>query len=150
EMLQILKDIAANRMPSVADLLKQGAQAPTVAAANPTTKKTLTAGVNRASGGAGAGKKEEGKAPPPAPTLTDTESSQEPMDDKGGDQPKGTKPPSRPSLRLPVTTIMGRPPKNNNADSQPTPAEDKVDQAVQEQKDLLAEFQKIADKLSEL
>src|SRR6201997_5276345 len=28
EMLQILKDISANRMPSVADLLKQSAQAP--------------------------------------------------------------------------------------------------------------------------
>src|SRR5262249_7254914 len=31
EMLQILKDISANRMPSVADLLKEAAQAPSVA-----------------------------------------------------------------------------------------------------------------------
>ena len=33
EMLQILKDISGNRMPSVADLLKQAAQAPTKVAA---------------------------------------------------------------------------------------------------------------------
>src|SRR5262249_57810662 len=31
EMLQILKDISGNRMPTVADLLKQAAQAPRVA-----------------------------------------------------------------------------------------------------------------------
>jgi len=150
EMLQILKDIASNRMPSVADLLKQGAQAPAVAAGNPTTKRTMTAGVSRASGSGSGGKKEEGKAPPPAPTIADTESTQEPMDDKGGDQKTGTKPPSRPKLGLPMTTVMGKPPKNNDANNQNTPAEDKMDQAVQEQKDLLAEFQKIADKLSDL
>ena len=41
EMLQILKDIAGNRMPSVADLLKQAAQAPSVAmaAAEPATRR---------------------------------------------------------------------------------------------------------------
>src|SRR5207302_3709640 len=35
EMLQLLKDISANRMPSVADLLKQAAQAPGVVQAAP-------------------------------------------------------------------------------------------------------------------
>src|SRR4029078_1492769 len=34
EMLQILADISANRMPSVANLLKSGAKAPRVAAAS--------------------------------------------------------------------------------------------------------------------
>ena len=43
EMLQILKDIAGNRMPSVADLLKQAAQAPKLAA-GPAGTKTPMAG----------------------------------------------------------------------------------------------------------
>src|SRR5260370_1911147 len=34
EMLQILKDIAANRMPSVADLLKEAAKAPNMSASS--------------------------------------------------------------------------------------------------------------------
>ena len=43
EMLQILKDISGNRMPSVADLLKEAAQAPSVASratgrSNPTAR----------------------------------------------------------------------------------------------------------------
>ena len=42
---------------------------------------------------------------------------------------------------------MGKP-SDKNTDNNNTPAEDKVDQAVKEQKDLLAEFQKIADELN--
>ena len=52
EMLQILKDIAGNRMPSVADLLKQAAQAPSVAMATRRTTRRKMAGQIRA-GGAG-------------------------------------------------------------------------------------------------
>ncbi len=46
EMLGILKDIAGNRMPTVADLLKQAAQAPNLAAANAANNnnKTMIAG----------------------------------------------------------------------------------------------------------
>src|SRR5208282_6789345 len=46
EMLQILKDIAANRMPSVADLLKQASQSPLAAATTPSAKRPM-AGVVR-------------------------------------------------------------------------------------------------------
>ena len=49
EMLQILKDIAGNRMPSVADLLKQASSAPSVAANSP-GQPTKMAGQVRASG----------------------------------------------------------------------------------------------------
>ena len=48
EMLQILKDISANRMPSVADLLKQAAQAPNLAQ-NGAANKGPMAGQVRAS-----------------------------------------------------------------------------------------------------
>ncbi len=50
EMLQILSDIAANRMPSVADLLKGAAKAPSVAAAASPAKSPPTAGQSRANG----------------------------------------------------------------------------------------------------
>ena len=50
EMLQILKDIAGHRMPSVADLLKQASQAPPSVAANPPGQPTKMAGQVRASG----------------------------------------------------------------------------------------------------
>ena len=44
EMLQILKDISGNRMPSVADLLKQASQAPEAGREAPPRDKTPTAG----------------------------------------------------------------------------------------------------------
>ncbi|HZW30145.1 MAG TPA: hypothetical protein VFF52_05515, partial [Isosphaeraceae bacterium] len=51
EMLQILKDIAGNRMPTVADLLKQAAQSPSaVASQAPPGSRTVMAGQMRASG----------------------------------------------------------------------------------------------------
>ena len=49
EMLQILKDIAGNRMPSVADLLKQASQAPNLALNAPSNKAPM-AGQVRTSG----------------------------------------------------------------------------------------------------
>ncbi len=42
EMLQILKDIAANRMPSVADLLKQASQAPRRPSESNSNKTAMT------------------------------------------------------------------------------------------------------------
>ena len=63
EMLQILKDIAGNRMPSVADLLKEAAQAPNVAMAAP-SQKSRTAGQNRA--GSSASPSKPGKEEPEA------------------------------------------------------------------------------------
>ena len=51
EMLQILKDIAGNRMPSVADLLKEAAQAPNVAPGRrPSNNESMMAGQVRSGG----------------------------------------------------------------------------------------------------
>ncbi len=64
EMLQILKDIAGNRMPSVADLLKQAATAPNVAA-NTNSNKTRMAGQIRANqAGSASEPKDSAKKPP--------------------------------------------------------------------------------------
>ena len=65
EMLQILKDISANRMPSVADLLKEAAQAPSLAA-NATGNKAPMAGQVRAAGPGSPPSAPKTNAAPPA------------------------------------------------------------------------------------
>ncbi|HEY2155196.1 MAG TPA: hypothetical protein VGH33_06170, partial [Isosphaeraceae bacterium] len=81
EMLQILKDISANRMPTVADLLKQAAQAPKLAA-NPAGAKTPMAGMIRSSAppAPGGGQAKPGLAP--VPRVVDQESSQNSPNEK--------------------------------------------------------------------
>ena len=138
-MLQILKDIAANRMPSVADLLKGAAQAPLSKAtpAGPSAGQVRSASVGAPS------EVRPAKTPMPlAPTLTDRESSQQPAG-KDGTPPGGKKNPSAPSLRLPQTTLAGKP-----GNAPPKDAPPMVAQAVRSQEDLLAEFEKVADELN--
>jgi hypothetical protein len=141
EMLQILKDISANRMPSVADLLKQAAQAPGARQAAP--KSGPIAGQARiASPGKGAsGGKEAPPSQKPTPAIVDIESSQQPLkpDDKAASKNSGSKPPS---LGLPTTLLAG----GKSGDS--CPAGQTMDRAVTKQQDLLAEFEKIADELN--
>jgi hypothetical protein len=146
EMLQILKDIAGNRMPSVADLLKQASQAPSVAATNgPMTKP---AGQNRA-GGSGSGSKtpqDPKKSPSTVPSVVDRESSQLTAGKKGAEPPenKNAKP-SQPRLTLAQTTLMG---SGSNKPQPPAPPRPAVDEAVKQQRDLLAEFEKITEELN--
>ena len=144
EMLQILKDISANRMPSVADLLKEAAQAQALAA-TPTGNKAPMAGQVRASG---AGKPTEPAkdAPKPSavPTVADTESSQNSPGKKNNGPPSPAKPPSTPRLTLAQTTLIGQ----GAPTPPPSPSAQKIDDALKKQQDLLAEFEKIADELN--
>ncbi|MEI8380057.1 MAG: hypothetical protein WCJ09_08015 [Planctomycetota bacterium] len=146
EMLNILKDISGNRMPSVAELLKQSAQAPTAVAANPQpANKSPMAGQDRSSP-AGAGKPGDGKQklpPPPVPTVVDKESSQQPV--KPGEDEESKKDSKKGRLGLPVTTIASAGKKQP-----PTPTAEKLDEAVTAQQDLLAEFDKIAEELNKV
>ncbi len=153
EMLQILKDIAGNRMPNVADLLKDASQAPpSLAQAQPSSqqskKQAPMAGKVRASGGGGkpsdpdpdANKKDE----PVIPKVVDMESSQNSPPDKPGDAKSSPPTKGGPApLRLPVTTVMGKP-----KDAESCPTAQKLDEAVKKQRDLLAEFEKITDELN--
>jgi hypothetical protein len=143
EMLQILKDISANRMPSVADLLKQAAQAPSVAK-NPPANKAPMAGQVRAGG---SGKPSEGSKEPAkennVPSVVDVESSHQRPDPKEKQQaPNESK--GAPRLGLPNTMLAGGGPKGDDS----CPAGEKMDEAVAKQQDLLAEFEKIADELN--
>jgi hypothetical protein len=147
EMLQILKDIAGNRMPSVADLLAQGAQAPSMAMSSPSKNTTKMAGQNRASqAGSPSQPADETKKPPSAvPLVVDRESSQQPADDKAGASPASKSAPKTPRLTFPVTSLDG---KASATQPKEAPAVEQVDEAVVQQQDLLAEFEKIADELN--
>jgi len=146
EMLQILKEIAANRMPSVADLLKQAAQAPNLAN-NSAGNKTRMAGQVRTSspGKAADGPKQPAPAKNNVPAIVDIESSQQPPNPKDKEQaPSDAK--GAPRLGLPTTLLSGGAGKGGDS----CPAGQKMDEAVAKQQDLLAEFDKIADELNRL
>jgi hypothetical protein len=144
EMMRLLKDIAGNRMPSVADLLRQAATEKV--AQNDSGDRRPHAGRNLLdqSGGSVSGKTQP-KQTAAVPAVTDVESSLNPP------KPGEPKPPSegkgsQPRLTLPKTMLAG----NGSGDRNPPPPPRKVDAAVQEQQDLLAEFDKIADELNEV
>lgn len=142
EMLNVLKDISGNRMPSVADLLKQSSQAQ-LAASSPPQKSAPQAGQNRDQSAGSGGSKDEQKPNPAVPSVVDRESSQQPPDAaaKPGEPPP---PGGKPSLGLVTTTLSGG--KSKPGESCP-PAQ-KLDEAVEEQRDLLAEFEKISEELN--
>lgn len=153
EMMQLLKDIAANRMPSVADLLEQASQARTAAAgtsdpAGPKAGRVRATGAGDSSSDPSDAKPSDSQAKAPtSPQVTDVESSLQPP---GGKTPSPTpsQKASQPSLRLPSTTLMGK-----GGDSSPkpsSPAGEKTDQAVHQQQDLLAEFEKIVNELNNI
>jgi hypothetical protein len=145
EMLQVIQDISANRMPSVADLLKDASQS--VAKSNMPSSSGPKAGQvrNAAGGGTPAEAPEGAKAPPPVPTLVDVESSQQPADPNAQPGDPQKKNPTAPSLRLPTTVLIGQ-----GKPGKPSPAAQKMDEAVKEQKDLLAEFEKVANELNDV
>jgi hypothetical protein len=148
EMLQILADISANRMPSVAELLKAASQAPRVAALSKPANNSPAVGQSRASGGAKGGANNTQKQPAKnnaVPRIVDMESSQQPKDPLAGSPPKNGKP-STPTLRLPTTTLMGNGKPGPKPANQPAP--ETVEEAIVQQRDLLAEFEKVANELN--
>lgn len=151
EMLQILKDISGNRMPNVADLLKQSSQAPGLASNQPPKPTGPMAGQNRANRGGNPQKPGDEDKPqpqrPPVPTVADGESSQNPGKKSNGEPEEPSKSKSNPRLTLPVTTVLG---SGDNKPKPPTPEAQKLDEAVKAQQDLLAEFDKIADELNKV
>lgn len=146
EMLQILQDIAANRMPSVADLLGEASKARSTAAHNPPPSGPKAGQVRAGGSGLPSEDSPEKKVPPPAvPQIVDVESSLQPADNEAK-EPGPPKPPSSPALRLPTTTLIG----GGAKDSPPCPAGEKMEQAVRQQQDLLAEFEKIVNELNNI
>ena len=156
EMLQILNDIGENRMPSVSDLLDKASTQKTLARAGSNKPTPPQAGKVRAtpSGGASEPKPEdEQKKPhdaPQMPSIADMESSQQPADDTPS-APGKKKKYNGSKLSLPNTTLAGPAPKSSDENPAEKPEEDEeepVQMAIEEQANLLAEFEKIADELN--
>lgn len=149
EMLQILKDIAAHRMPSVADLLQQAAKA-RPAASKPNPAGPMAGKVRAAGSGTPSESLDKKTKTMPVPKVVDTESSLQPPG-KTAASKAPPKPPSTPSLRLPTTTLMGQggenPPKPQDPQS---PAGQQMAAAVRQQQDLLVEFEKIVNELNNI
>lgn len=148
EMMQVLKDISGNRMPSVADLLKQASKNQTASSPSPPKPNAPKAGQNRLtqSGSGDPTKSPEGDKPPPAvPKITDIESSHHQQKPKAPGEPM-EKPASAGRLTLPSTMLAG----GGSDDDQPPPppADEQIEEAVKQQEDLLAEFEKIVDELN--
>ncbi|MHC5541496.1 hypothetical protein ACYOEI_25020, partial [Singulisphaera rosea] len=146
QMLGILKDISSNRMPSVSDLLKQASQAPSLASA-PKGNNAPMAGQIRGSTSSkpSESKPDDKKKTTAVPQVVDRESSQ-----SGAEKPSN-KPPSKskgssPKLGLAMTTLSGK--SKPGTPPPPPSADEALDEAVVEQRDLLAEFDKIADELN--
>ena len=148
EMLQILKDISANRMPNVADLLKQSAQSQ-VAASRPATPSKSAGNIQPSPGGPPQAEPNQKPPAPPLPRVVDVESTQQPPSDRENRGRGRRKRAASKKSGLPVTTIASAGPKKPGA-APPTPAGEKLEEAVKVQADLLAEFDRLADELNKV
>jgi hypothetical protein len=154
EMMQVLKDISANRMPSVADLLREAAKAeagkgsPQDGSNTPSPPNAPKVGEVRhsASGKTGEGKPPEAPKPRPVPSISDVESNQQPANPNAAAQPPKAAKSGR--LGFAQTTLIG--PGSSTPPPPQNPAQQKLDEALAAQEDLLAEFQKVADELSKI
>ncbi len=186
-MLKSLKDIAANRMPSVSDLLKQTANAaqgnkPPGSPASPTNPSQSRADAQATPPGA----EQNGAAPPsksgmslaqgnnqppapqpgapidptatpkpPAPSISDQEASMsKPPEAMPPDPNAPPKPPGGGGLKLPTATLDAIATNKKPGDEAPkppeSPAQQTMENAVTQQRDLLAEFAKVSDQLNDI
>ncbi len=157
EMLQILNDIGENRMPSVADLLDKASTQKSLARSGnkPTAPQAGKIRSTPAGGAQEPPEDDEEKTAhnaPQMPKISDMESSVQPQEDEPSGPGKKKKY-NGSKLTLPQTTLAGPAPKSNGEEPEEQPAEDEeepVQMAIEEQADLLAEFEKIADELNNI
>lgn len=169
-MMRSLDDIAKNRMPSVSDLLKKASASPGGGSPKtgsqpgeeekkqPEGQQNQSAGApsvdngldeenaNNASGEPG----EEKSSASPVPTITDKESSMAKQEDKSnGEEEKPPAKAGKGALGLPQTTL-GPAPQDKATPPAESPAQEKLDEALAEQKDLIEEFAKVTEQLQEI
>jgi len=123
---------------------KEGApSAPSVSSKNQPTSKPGKPGDSD-------GEKPKG---PKAPSISDLESEfAKKEDDPKGAQPGEKKKSSAGTLRLPQTTLGAAPGADDEKkpEAPESPAQEKLDEAIKAQSDLLAEFAKVTDQLQEI
>lgn len=154
EMLQVLNDIGRNRMPSVAELLTRASQKESGSSKKASSGPQV--GLNRMNPSGGPENSDDaGKSPESdqrkLPSISDGESSMQPAGESSKDSSGNKKSGGKSRLSLPSTTLAGPPPKDGGPRPQSSPKDESpLEQAVEEQADLLAEFERIADELNGL
>lgn len=145
KMLKTLKEIAANRMPSVADLLKQSANAPggKLASGNSTGTPQKS--------------QQSAQAPQPGASATPALPSLSMRAEGIGKPPEPKQPGASAAsksgagaVRLPGVTLPSANDKQNEPPKPESPAEEKLEGALRQQKELLAEFAKVSDRFAEI
>ncbi len=152
EMMQVLKDISENRMPGVADLLKQASQQK-MASTSDDNAQAPAAGQNRLTQTIEGDSKPKDEQPKPAanqnvPNVADVESTQHQFDPNELKNPGDNQNPTQPRLSLTQTQLAGN--GNQSSDSEAPADSEPLDEAVNQQKDLLAEFEKVAGDLNDV
>jgi hypothetical protein len=151
-MLKSLQDIASKKMPSVADLLKQSAGAksqPSQSGQKPSAPQLANGEQSPKSGSSGKPSTEEQKKAN-MPSIADREGSMsKPVEAKNDPNAKPA-PPKPSAMKLPTTQMAAAAPKEGKKDEEQaqTPAQQKMDEAIEEQELLLAEFAKVSDELA--
>ena len=149
EMLQILKDISANRMPTVADLLKQSSQAQGLRA-NVARQSRRRWPARSRGAAAGSSRQAEPRAKAAAGRAARSSTANRRSSratTRRRRRKSRARSNSQPRLTLPVTTVAGRQLRKSRQAHDARRAR-KLDEAVKAQQDLLAEFEKIADELN--
>ena len=146
EMLQILKDIAANRMPSVADLLKEASEAKAGVAAKAGSTGPKAGQVRAGAGGKPSKGQAKNAKPSKIPQIANIESSQQPAGKKSAEE-SGKQVQLLAQADAADDHIARRRLQQWQTSRRPRPVE-KMEQAVRPQQDLLAEFEKVANELN--
>jgi hypothetical protein len=154
-MLQSLQDIALKKMPSVADLLKQSAGAKTQTSqsgqqSQKNSAQQLANGEQSPKSGSQSKPSDEEQKKANMPSIADREGSMsKPVEAKNDPNAKPA-PPKPGALKLPTTQMAASSLKEGEKDGGPpqTPAQQKMDEAIEEQELLLAEFAKVSDELA--
>ncbi len=157
QSLQQLKDIAENRMPTVSDLLTQAAQSASQQAKSPgkpsepgNNKSAPMAGNDRSKPSTASNPSPKKKSSPPLPSIVDKESGFNPnprKEERKQDDQKPS-PAGKGKFGLPQTTLQGGPSPKKKQQSEES--ESKVAEAVEQQADLLAAFEKVREEMQKI
>lgn len=91
------------------------------------------------------------KQPDKAPSISLTESTMNKPDETAGQKPAPPKPPGAGKLSLPGNSLAAAPGQKPQEDQAPeSSSQQSLDQAVKDQRELLAEFARVSDQLGEI
>lgn len=156
EMIQSLNDIYENQMPSVSDLLKKAAEsAASAEPAQPASQQTAKSVSDNPSNpgqqtAANSTADDEGEKKKLPPSIAINESNMNAANEEEKENNEES-PPSAgsPKFTLPTVNVAALPDDGNQPPAA-CPAGQKMEQAVDAQEELLAEFQKVAEELQKL